>query len=140
MRKILSSYLKWINSPFVRELVFIIIGGIAGWQLSLIVSSTIWPGWEDAVKGDKALQNKDFNAAVIYYTKAIELDPNYVFANNNRGIAYHKLEKYPEALADYTKANELDPKYEKAYYNRGSEYDDLKKYPEAIAITPKLLN
>ena len=63
------------------------------------------------IKGVNAVKNNDFNSAIIYYTKAIELDPKNVEAYYGRGFAYDELKKYPEAIADYTKAIELDPKY-----------------------------
>jgi len=84
-------------------------------------------------KGINAGKNKDFNSAIINYTKAIELDPKHVPAYNSRGIAYDDLKKYPEAIADYTKAIELDPKFADAYYNRGLAYKSLGKTKEAEA-------
>jgi len=90
-------------------------------------------------KGFKAHENKEFNSAVIYYTKAIELDPKYVNGYILRGVAYDALKKYPEAIADYTKAIELDPKKADAYYNRGVAYDALKKYEEALADYTKAI-
>jgi len=44
-------------------------------------------------KGLVAYKNKDFNSAVINYTKAIELDPNNSYANNFRGDAYKSFGK-----------------------------------------------
>jgi len=42
--------------------------------------------------------------AIADYTKAIELDPEYVWAYNNRGFAKKNLGQYQEAIADFTKA------------------------------------
>ena len=53
-------------------------------------------------------------------TKAIELDPKYVFAYNNRGNAYEKKGEHDLAIADFDKAIEIDPKYAFAYDNRGN--------------------
>ena len=84
-------------------------------------------------KGNNAGQNNDLSTAIINFTKAIELDPKYVLAYNNRGIAYDALKKYEESLADYIKAIELDPKYGDSYYNRGVAYKALGKTKEAEA-------
>ena len=100
-------------------------------------------------KGNNAFENKDFDSAIIYFTKAIELDPNYAITYNNRGEAYSNLEQYPEALVDYTKAIELDPNYAIAYNNRGEAYSNLANHPtgtpdaiadftKAIELDPKL--
>ena len=73
-------------------------------------------------KGAKAYKNKDFNSAIINYTKAIELDPKYAKAYSNRGLAYSDLKKHEEAIADYTIAIELDCKDAIAYDKRGDVY------------------
>ena len=44
-------------------------------------------------KGGKAKSSNDLNSAIINYTKAIELDPKYVFAYYSRGVAYDALKK-----------------------------------------------
>ncbi|WP_017293543.1 protein kinase domain-containing protein [Geminocystis herdmanii] len=75
---------------------------------------------------------KQYEKAIIDYTKAIDLDPNYTDAYNNRGIAYKNLKQYEKAIIDYSKAIELDPNYTSAYNNRGLAYDDLKHYKKAI--------
>ena len=62
-------------------------------------------------KGINAGKNKDFDSAIINFTKAIKLDPKHAGAYYNRGYTYSKLKKYPEAIADYTKAIKLDPKH-----------------------------
>ena len=46
--------------------------------------------------------------AIVDYTKAIELDPKYVFNYNDRGEAYKALGKTKEANADFAKAKALE--------------------------------
>ena len=70
--------------------------------------------------------------AIVYYNKAIELDPNNSAAYNNRGNAKKDLVQYEEALKDYNKAIELDHNNSAAYYNRGSLKINLEEYKEAI--------
>ena len=53
---------------------------------------------------------------------AIELNPKYKWDYNNRGLTYHKLKQYDEALADYAKSIDLDVKYSWPYYNRACIY------------------
>jgi excisionase family DNA binding protein len=62
---------------------------------------------------------RNHETASSSYTRAIELDPNYVSAYNNRGNARYHLGDMEGAIADYTKAIELDPKDAFAYSNRG---------------------
>ena len=53
------------------------------------------------------------------YTKAIEINPNYVLSYYNRGVAKEALKDYYGAITDYTKFIEINPNYASAYYNRG---------------------
>jgi tetratricopeptide (TPR) repeat protein len=47
--------------------------------------------------------------ALQYLDKALELDPNNVFAISNKGFALHNMGKHKEALQYLDKALELDP-------------------------------
>jgi tetratricopeptide (TPR) repeat protein len=67
----------------------------------------------------------DYETAVRDYSKAIELNPKYATAYNNRGFAYMKLSKYNEAIIDFDKAIELNSKYATAYNNREIAYNRL---------------
>ena len=64
--------------------------------------------------------------------RAINMDPNYAYVYNNRGLVYANLKQYKRAIQDYGKAIELDPNYATAYSNRGSVYIDLKQHARAI--------
>ena len=72
--------------------------------------------------GDDYYGRGEFDQAIASYSKAIELDPKYENAYNNRGLAYDDQGKFDQAIADYSMAIELDPKYIDAYYNRGIAY------------------
>jgi tetratricopeptide (TPR) repeat protein len=57
-----------------------------------------------------------------------------------RGVAYGKMERYEEAIADFSKALELSPAYSAAYYNRGTCHGRAGRYDEAIADFSKALD
>ena len=44
------------------------------------------------------------------FDRAIELDPNYPDALNNRGLAYTGKGQYDRAIQDFDRALRLDPK------------------------------
>ena len=95
--------------------------------------------WYD--KGNTAYYAKDYEAAINYYTKAI--DQKYsplADAYNNRGIAKHKLQQYDEAIKDYDKAISLDPNYAHAYFGRGVAKHKLQQYDEAIKDYDKAIS
>jgi len=87
-------------------------------------------------KGNSEFKSGDFNAAIQSYTEAIELYQNAVYYCN-RAIAYNKLNKQEEAIADYKKCIEIDPKYVKAYDRLGYTYLNLNNLHEAIEIFQK---
>jgi tetratricopeptide (TPR) repeat protein len=73
----------------------------------------------------------DNEAAVISYTKALELDPSYYAAHINRGNVYIDLEEYQKALDDFNIAIQISDQ-PNAYSGRGDAYYGLKKYDKAI--------
>jgi tetratricopeptide (TPR) repeat protein len=75
----------------------------------------------------------DSENAMTNYTQAIELDPDYATAYNNRGNVYSDQEDLEAAIADYNRAIELNPDYALAYNNRGIAYSDQEDLEAAIA-------
>jgi tetratricopeptide (TPR) repeat protein len=73
-------------------------------------------------QGSSAYDNGDYDKALADFNQAIQLDPTYVFAYNNRGNVYLHKGDYDKAIADYDKAIQLDPKYAGAYDNRVKAY------------------
>ncbi|MEI0510002.1 tetratricopeptide repeat protein [Brachyspira intermedia] len=61
-----------------------------------------------------------YEEAIVYYNKAIELDPNYTDAYNGREKAKNDLGKYEDSIKDFNKVIELTPNYTNAYYDRGN--------------------
>ncbi len=108
--------------------------------LVLAISVSLWfasPGVDTAFAANSqgvAYNNEgDYDNAIVAFTKAIELDPNYALAYGNRGWVYIKLGQYEQAIADSTKAIELDSNLALAYNNRGWAYTELGQYEQALA-------
>jgi tetratricopeptide (TPR) repeat protein len=80
---------------------------------------------------DEAVEHME--KAVADYTSAIELDPQYAKAYNNRGNARASLGDEERALQDYDTALELDDSLVLAYFNRGLIHYRLGEYEDAIA-------
>ena len=94
-------------------------------------------------EGVKKYNAKDFEGAKVDFTKAIELDPNFVAAYTNRGFAKHILKEFEGAKEDFTKAIELDPNLVEAFISRGlakQGSEDFKgaveDYTKAIELNP----
>ncbi len=54
---------------------------------------------------------KVYPKALADYTKAIQLDPQYANAYNNRGLAHYHSKAYDKAIADFTRAIQLKPTF-----------------------------
>jgi serine/threonine protein kinase/regulator of sirC expression with transglutaminase-like and TPR domain len=76
---------------------------------------------------------QQYEAALVEYNRAIDLDPTIALVYNNRGATHRALKEYRAALADYSRAIELDPTDAQAYSNRGATYAELRQYPAAMA-------
>ena len=73
------------------------------------------------MKAGIALWEKDYlEEALVSYHKAVELNPENEFAQNNLGILYlDGLGDAEEALEYFETAIELNPSYTLAYFNAG---------------------
>ena len=84
----------------------------------------------------------DFQKAFYYFTKAIEVDPEYSDAFNGRGITYIILNNdYEKAIDDFNQSVRFNPNNSGAYYNRAIAYErtgDLSKTFEDLNIVIKL--
>lgn len=78
-------------------------------------------------------EEPDFNAAIDAYDKALQLDPNFAKAYNNRGVSKAEIGRFNDAITDYTKALQLDPYYANAYNNRGVSKVEVGRFNDAIA-------
>ncbi len=78
-----------------------------------------------------------YELALSDYSKAIDINPNYADAYNNRGNLYSDLQKYELALSDYSKAIDINPNYAMAYNNRGVVYALTREFPKALADAEK---
>jgi tetratricopeptide (TPR) repeat protein len=74
----------------------------------------------------------EYDGAIFYFSKAIEINPKDAKAYNNRGLAYDKKGEHDLAISDYTKALEIDPGDGMAYDNRGAAYFEKGEYEQAI--------
>ncbi len=88
--------------------------------------------------GQKYLLEEDYEAAIVAFTEAIEIDPNEAAAYVGRGDAYigsgETEENMALALADYETARELDETVTDAYLGIAKVYQWRGEYEEAVEI------
>lgn len=93
--------------------------------------------WFEA--GNSAMQKGMHVQAVEFYSRAVDLKPDYTHAVYNRAGAYLALNKLRESLIDYKKAAEIDPFLVLAKYNAGVVLSKLGRRNEAILYFKKAL-
>ena len=82
--------------------------------------------------GYAAGQAHDYEAAIYYYDKVTEIDPNYARAYSNRGIIRFNMGRYGIAMNDLTKAIELAPKLATPHGALGEIYWMLERYEDSL--------
>ncbi|MGB3513200.1 MAG: DnaJ domain-containing protein, partial [Microcoleaceae cyanobacterium] len=94
-------------------------------------------------RGIARSQLGDYQGAIIDYTKALELNPNWAEVLYHRGFARYKMQDYRGANTDYTQALFLDPYLVEVYYYRGLSRMKLRyiqagmeDYTKALGINP----
>eukprot|EP00484_Ammonia_sp_Unknown_P019832 CAMPEP_0197024916 /NCGR_PEP_ID=MMETSP1384-20130603/5378_1 /TAXON_ID=29189 /ORGANISM="Ammonia sp." /LENGTH=678 /DNA_ID=CAMNT_0042453383 /DNA_START=192 /DNA_END=2228 /DNA_ORIENTATION=+ len=82
-------------------------------------------------RGNEQFQNQNYQKAIEFYSKAIELEPNNHTFYSNRSAAYNSSGQYEEALQDADKCIELQPDWAKGYVRKGNVYQQQKKLEQA---------
>uniref|UniRef100_A0A6B2F7K0 Small glutamine-rich tetratricopeptide repeat-containing protein alpha n=1 Tax=Bothriechis nubestris TaxID=1766655 RepID=A0A6B2F7K0_9SAUR len=90
-------------------------------------------------EGNEQMKVENFQSAVSFYGRAIELNPANAVYYCNRAAAYSKLGNYAGAVRDCERAINIDPKYSKAYGRMGLALSSLNKLSEAVFYYRKAL-
>jgi tetratricopeptide (TPR) repeat protein len=75
-----------------------------------------------ANKGFKFFKKRQFDQAISYFDKAIELNPGVTLCYLARGQIYLKKKQIDKAISDFNKTIELNPQIMDAYIFRASAY------------------
>lgn len=84
-------------------------------------------------RGLDLAEQGEYILAILNYSKAIKLKPDYARAYYDRGVAFGNKGNYIQAMANYDQAIKLKPDYSNAYVNRGVIYSRRKQYDLARA-------
>ncbi|MEL1245989.1 tetratricopeptide repeat protein [Flavobacterium sp. DGU11] len=84
---------------------------------------------------------KNYDMAVVSYSKAVSADPKFVTAWNYLGLNYRRLNKYSEAIKCYQKSLDINPEGTMPLQNMAIAYellnDDKKAAETYVAFTIK---
>ena len=75
--------------------------------------------------GRKAIEAKDYKAAVGHLTKAVQVDPNNADAQSMLGYSYRKLGTFDKSMEHYQKALNIDANHRSAHEYLGELYLDM---------------
>ena len=92
---------------------------------------------KEFIEGCLAQNEGDQEKAIGHYEKAIEINPYYHEAYNNKGLAHYGLKEYDKAIESYKKVIEIKPDDYGAHYNMGVVYYSLEEYDEAMECYDK---
>src|SRR5262249_61128333 len=76
---------------------------------------------------------RDLVAALADFSRAVDLDGEWVWVRNGRGLVYHDHQDYDAALADFTESLNLDQNHAATYEYRAESLYKLGRRAEAIA-------
>ncbi|XP_044969530.1 ankyrin repeat and protein kinase domain-containing protein 1-like [Hordeum vulgare subsp. vulgare] len=79
----------------------------------------------------KAIENKDYFSATMWYTKVIEHDPNDATLFSNRSLCLLRMGDGQRALLDALDCRGMRPDWPKACYRQGAALMSLKDYKNA---------
>jgi tetratricopeptide (TPR) repeat protein len=110
------------------------------------------------IRGDSVLNAGEYDQAIVYYQKAIDINPNNTDARAGMENAHGKQEKrkeaeaykkkgdeffesggYEQAITSYQQAIATDPLYAKAHYAMGTIHDRFRRFDQSIACYQKAI-
>jgi len=82
-------------------------------------------------QGNTAFTNKEYEKAIEFFSKAIELDPSNHVLYSNRSASYASLKQYDDALKDADKTIELKKDWPKGYSRKGAALHGMGRLEQA---------
>ena len=90
-------------------------------------------GQKHFARGSVSFSSRDFDAALAHFNHAIDADPKFAEAYNQRAIVHYVQERFAESLADCERAIELIPLHFGAWAGAGHCHACLGNTKDAIA-------
>ncbi len=106
--------------------------------------------WDQAIKAQPSAKayairamflrkEKNYELAIEYFNKAIQLDTRDWELYSNRGNVYFNLKKPSLAISDYRKALSIKPDFPEALDNMGAEFAVLGQYDSALKYSTQAI-
>ena len=114
--------------------IMILALGLLVWQLSAIADMPepkTKPENPNVVAGRKAIEAKDFKAALGHLTKAVQEEPKNADAHSMLGYSYRKVGTFDKSMEHYQTALKIDSDHRSAHEYLGELYLDLNQLDNA---------
>ena len=85
----------------------------------------------NVLAGRKAIEAKDYKAALGHLTKAVQEMPNDADAQSMLGYSYRKLGTFDKSMEHYQRALKIDSNHRSAHEYLGELYLDMNQLPNA---------
>jgi len=113
-------------------------------SLSLLASNIAFADLQNEVdiffgKGEFAFRNQQFEKAISFYDKALDLDPSHIDSLFKKGGTLLILGKSDEALELFDRILAIDPNHIKALSFKADELVKLERSQEALPLYEKIL-
>lgn len=123
-------------------------------MLNRMAEHSLWSIWfrcgcttanQELLKGSRSLDDRDFDLAIRHFSRAIQIDPTFAEAYNQRALANYLKEDFEPSIADCNKVIELMPLHFGAWAGLGHCYahtnqidQAINAYTRALEINPHL--
>ncbi len=87
---------------------------------------------EEHAHGVAAYLAEDYQKALVYLRRVVDIKPDDAAAHYNLGAVYRELRQWQEEIAALKQAIRIDPSYADAHHNLRVVYCKLGRYQEAI--------
>jgi Flp pilus assembly protein TadD len=108
--------------------------GLAAWQSVALADVPVVkerPENPNVVAGRKAIEAKDYKAAVGHLTKAVQELPKNADAHSMLGYSYRKIGTFDKSMEHYQTALKIDSDHRSAHEYLGELYLDLNQLDNA---------
>ena len=110
------------------------------YHLKYEVKTTIKNWWFYFYKGIYYCSKRNYNKAIIKFTKSLELNPMYIKAYHYRGTAYKMLGDYKRATEDYEKMFKLESSTNLLSSINNDKFEEILTNLKTLTICTNLLN
>ncbi len=118
----------WLGlAVFVVALIALVV------EFSTLPQLRFWENFGSPyLQGVAAYRRGDYHAAIRHFTRAIEQQPQFYPAYNDRGITYRAIKNDDLALLDFETASKIAPKEHLPWLNRAEIYASRQDHRRAI--------